>query len=50
MKAIYLLGAILLLVSLAQAAGDGSISNVNQFSLKPVKKGTTFQATVWPCV
>jgi hypothetical protein len=39
-----------LLICLVLAAGDSSISNVNQFSLKPVKNGTTFQATVWPCV
>lgn len=47
MKAIRL-ALIVLLLTASVSADNGGISNVNEFSLKPVKKGLTFQATVWP--
>lgn len=39
---------VLALACWASAVGYGGISNVNQFNLEPVKKGLTFQATIWP--
>jgi hypothetical protein len=40
--------SVLLLASFANAVAYGGISNVNEFSLKPIKKGLTFQANIWP--
>lgn len=39
---------VLLLVSWVNCVDYGGISNVDQFSLKPIKKGLTYQATIWP--
>lgn len=47
MNRIKIILAILVLLQLTSAF-DGGISNVNEFTLKPIKKGLTFQATVWP--
>jgi hypothetical protein len=48
MNAIQLALAVLFMVSAVNAVAYGGISNVDQFSLKPIKKGLTFQATVFP--
>lgn len=48
MKAIQLALLVLLLASSVNAVDYGGISNVDQYSLKPIKKGLTFQATTWP--
>lgn len=39
---------LLALACWASASDQWTISSVNEFTLKPIKKGLTFQATVWP--
>lgn len=39
---------VLLLATTAAGVSYGGISSVDSFSLKPIKKGLTFQATIWP--
>jgi hypothetical protein len=48
MRQIQVALAVLLLLGIANAVAYGGISNVNQFSIKPIKKGLTFQANIWP--
>jgi len=48
MKAFQLALTVLLMISVVNAVAYGGISNVDQYSLKPIKKGLTYQATVWP--
>jgi len=50
MNAIQLALAVLLMTGMVNAVAYGGISNVDQYSLKPIKKGLTYQATVWPTV
>ncbi len=50
MKGIQLALLVLLFAGLVHAVAYGGISNVDQYSLKPIKKGLTYQATVWPSV
>lgn len=48
MKGVQLALLMLLMAMAVKAVDYGGISNVDQFSLKPIKKGLTYQATLWP--
>jgi hypothetical protein len=48
MKGVQLALLVLLMAAAVNSVDYGGISNVDQFSLKPIKKGLTYQATVWP--